>query len=160
MREGIKRGVVQPRAIVAREIAQVEMFATGDEADSGFMQPVKNIPAEIADKERARVEDAYRAAVTGELLPAYRRLSAFLNAEYLPHARDTVGLGGLAGGKDLYRYLVKTETTSDLSPDEIHALGLRELSRIEGQMEQAKRDAGFSGSLDARVIAPCARPLA
>src|SRR5437868_729872 len=149
MRQGIKRGVVQPRAIIEREIAQVEMFAAGDEADSIFMQPVKNIPADIADKERARVDDAYSAAVTGELLPAYRRLSAFLNTEYLAHTRDTVGLSGLPGGKDLYRYLVKTETTSDLSPDEIHALGMRELSRIESQMEQAKRDAGFGGSLDA-----------
>src|SRR5438105_4033484 len=84
MREGIKRGVVQPRAIIEREIAQVEMFAAGDEADSIFMQPVKNIPADIADKERARVDDAYSAAVTGQPLPAYRCLSAFLHTEYLP----------------------------------------------------------------------------
>lgn len=149
MREGVKRGVVQPRAIVEREIAQVEMFATREDADSIFMQPVKDVPAQIGEKERARVEEAYRAAVTGELLPAYRRLASFLKNEYLPQARDTAGLSGVPGGKELYRYLVKTETTSDLSPDEIHALGLRELSRVENQMEQAKRDAGFSGSLEA-----------
>jgi uncharacterized protein (DUF885 family) len=149
MREGVRRGVVQPRAIIEREIAQVEMFATADDADSFFMQPVNKIPPEIPEKDRARVSDAYRAAVRDELLPAYRRLATFLKTEYLPHARQSAGLCGIPGGKELYRYLVKSQTTSDLSPDEIHALGLTELSRIENQMEQAKRDSGFAGSLDA-----------
>ncbi len=111
------------------------------------MEPVKAIPAAITGKERARVEDAYRAAVSGELIPAYRRFSQFLKTEYLPHAVDAPGLGSVPGGKELYLYLVKTETTSDLTPDQIHALGLQELSRIEAQMEQAKNDAGFRGSL-------------
>src|SRR5207237_8161633 len=87
--------------------------------------------------------------VSCELLPSDRLSAALLHTEYLPHAPDTAGLSGLPRGKHLYLYHVKTETTSDLAPDEIHALGMRELSRIESQMEQAKRDAGFGGSLDA-----------
>jgi uncharacterized protein (DUF885 family) len=147
MREGLKRGVVQPRAIVQRVIAQIDMFAVADAGNSEFMRPVKAIPAAISGTERTRVGDAYRAAVSDELIPAYRRLSEFLKSEYLPHANEAPGLSALPGGKVLYRYLVKSETTTDLSPDEIHALGLQELSRIEAAMEQAKNNAGFHGSM-------------
>ena len=147
MREGLKRGVVHPRAIVERVIGQLNMFATQDPESSPFLQPVKEISASITGNDRRRVTDAYRAAVLGELIPAYRKMSDFLETEYLPHANGAPGLSAIPGGKDLYRYLVKSETTSDLSPDEIHALGLQELARIERDMEQAKIDAGFHGSI-------------
>jgi len=147
MREGMKRGVVHPRAIVERVIAQLGMFATPDPESSALLEPVKEISASITGKDRSRVTDAYRSAVLGELIPAYRRMSDFLKTEYLPHAADAPGLSAIPGGKDLYRYLVKSETTSDLSPDEIHAVGLQELARIERDMEQAKNDAGFQGSV-------------
>lgn len=147
MREGLKRGIVQSRAIVNRVIGQVDMFAVTDPDASDFMQPVKSIPAAITGKERSRISDAYRAAVADELIPAYRRLSIFLKTEYLPHAVEQPGLSALPGGKELYRYLVHSETTSDLSPDDIHDLGMKELTRIEREMETAKNDAGFHGSL-------------
>jgi len=147
MREGIVRGIVQPRAVVNRMIAQAQTFATG-EADAGlFMAPLKTMPARISGAERSRIEGAYREAVEGQLVPAYRRLLAFLNDEYLPHARESIGLSGIPGGKEMYLYLVKSETTSDLTPDTIHALGLADLKRIEVEMEQVKTEAGFSGSL-------------
>lgn len=147
MREGHKRGVVQSRAIVNRVIGQADMFAVADPDTSDFMQPIKSLPPEISGKERARIESAYRAAVADNLLPAYRRLSVYLKTEYLPHAGEQPGLSALPGGKELYRYLVGSETTSDLSPDAIHALGLKELVRIESETEKAKEDAGFHGSL-------------
>jgi uncharacterized protein (DUF885 family) len=147
MREGLKRGVVQPRAIVERVITQIDLFAVADAGQSQFMEPAKAIPAAITGKERVRVEDAYRAAVSGELIPAYRHLSQFLKSEYLPHAGDVPGLSAVPGGRELYLYLVKTETTSDLSPGQIHAAGLQELTHIEAEMEQAKNDAGFHGTL-------------
>ena len=147
MREGLKRGAVQSRAIVQRVIGQLDMFAAQDPESSAFLQPVREISASITGKDRSRVTDAYHSAVVGELIPAYRRMSDFLKTEYLPHANDAPGLSAIPGGKELYRYLVKSETTSDLSPDEIHALGLQELARIERDMEQAKNDAGFHGSI-------------
>jgi uncharacterized protein (DUF885 family) len=147
MREGVARGVVQPRAIVMRMIAQAQSFATDKPDDSLFMTPLKTMPAGIAGSERARIESAYREAVEGQLLPAYRRLLAFLNSEYLPHARDAIGLSGIPGGKEMYLYLVRSETTSDLTPDAIHAMGLADLGHIESEMEKAKAEAGFSGSL-------------
>ena len=148
MREGVKQGVVQPRAVVARMIAQAEEFANGDPEASLFMGPLKSMPKTIAEPERARIEGAFREAVAGQLIPAYRRLAAFLKTEYLPRAREAIGLSAIPGGKDMYLYLVRSETTSDLSPDAIHALGLSELARIETGMERAKDEAGFSGTLD------------
>jgi uncharacterized protein (DUF885 family) len=147
LREGIKRGIVQPRALVVRMIAQAETFAKDDGESSLFMTPLKTMPVGIAGAERARIEAAYREAVGGQLIPAYRRLLVFLNTEYLPRARDTIGLSAIPGGKDMYLYLVKSRTTSDLTPEAIHALGLSDLKRIEAQMVEAKNETGFKGSL-------------
>jgi uncharacterized protein (DUF885 family) len=147
MREGIKRDVTEPRAIVTRMIAQAEIFANGDPETSLFMVPLKTMPDRIDGKERTRIAGAYREAVEGQLVPAYRRLLDFLKTEYMPRARENIGLSGIPGGKAMYLYLVKSETTSDLTPDAIHQLGLSDLTRIEREMERAKNDAGFSGSL-------------
>jgi uncharacterized protein (DUF885 family) len=147
MREGLKRGDVQSRAVVERVIAQLGMFATSDPENSPFMQPVKNISGSITGRDRARVTDAWHSAVSDELIPAYRKLADFLKNEYLPHAPDAPGLAGIPGGKELYRYLVANQTTTDLSPDEIHAIGLKELDRIGQEMAQAKDAAGFHGTI-------------
>jgi uncharacterized protein (DUF885 family) len=147
LRQGMNRGVVQPRVIVERMIVQAENFANGDPEASLFMGPVKTIPDSITGKDRVRVDGAYREAVAGQLMPAYRRLADFLKNEYLPKARESIGLSAIPGGKDIYSYLVKSETTSDLSPIQIHGLGLTELKRIEAEMERVKTEAGFSGSL-------------
>ncbi len=147
MREGLKRGDVQSRAVVERVIGQLNMVASDDPESSPFMQPAKNVSASITGRDRSRVADAWRSAVTGELMPAYRRLAEFLKNDYLPHAPDAPGLCAIPGGKELYLYLVKNETTSDLSPDEIHALGLKELDRIGQEMEEAKDAAGFHGTI-------------
>src|SRR5262249_41117344 len=112
-----------------------------------FMGQLKNVPGSIPDKEKTRISDAYREAVAGQLIPAYKRLAEFLTSEYLPKARESIGLSAIPGGNDIYLYLVKSETTSDLSPDAIHALGLSELTRIESEMEAVKKQTGFSGSL-------------
>ncbi|MEA2824900.1 MAG: hypothetical protein QOF03_1382 [Alphaproteobacteria bacterium] len=147
MRQGMSRGVTQPRVIVERMIAQAENFAAGDPEASLFMAPVKNIPDSITGKDRARVDGAYREAVAGQLIPAYRRLADFLKNEYLPQARESIGLASIPGGKEMYLHLVKSETTSDLSPIQIHGLGLTELKRIEAEMDRVKAETGFSGSL-------------
>ena len=89
------------------------------------MRPVKNLSDKMPEDDRTRITEAYRTAVSGELIPAYRRLATFLKTEYLPHAREGAGLAGIPGGKEMYLCLVKSETTSDLSPNAIHALGMR-----------------------------------
>ncbi len=147
MREGIRQGVVQPRAIVETMISQTEMFADPDVEKSLFIGPAKNMPAAITGPERARITAAYREAVAGEVIPAYRRLADFLKNEYLPKARDSIGLSAMPGGKEMYLHLVKSETTETLSPEQIHALGFSDLARIEREMEDAKSTAHFPGTL-------------
>ena len=149
MREGIKQGVTQPRSVIERMISQVEMIAGGDPDASMFLLPLKTMPDGIAEPERSRIASSYRAAVMGELIPAYRRLGEFLKTEYLQNARKGAGLAAIPGGKDVYLYLVRSNTTTDLSPDEILDIGLAELKRIDGEMEKTKQAAGFSGSLKA-----------
>src|SRR5262245_53763383 len=147
MREGIEEGVTQPRSVIERMISQVEMVAGGDPDSSMFLLPLKTMPDGFSEADRSRVTDSYRAAVLGELIPAYRRLGDFLKTEYLPNARKGAGLASMPGGKEMYLYLVRSETTTELSPDEILDIGLAELKRIELEMEKTKQAAGFSGTL-------------
>jgi uncharacterized protein (DUF885 family) len=146
MREGAEKGITQPRAVIKRIIGQTEIFAKP--GDGGFfMEQARHIPDTFSVAEKARIEIAYREAVEGALVPAYRRLAAFLKAEYLPHARNLPGLLSIPGGREMYLHLVKSETTTSLTPEEIHALGLKEIERIESEMEQVKRDTNFAGTL-------------
>src|SRR5262245_42855113 len=148
MREGITKGVTQPRAVIERMISQVEMVSGGDVEASMFLLPLKSMPDGFNQADRARITDTYRAAVIGELIPTYRRLGQFLKTEYLPNARKTAGLSGVPGGKDMYLHLVRSNTTTELTPDEILDIGLAELKRIEGEMEKTKQASGFPGSLE------------
>lgn len=149
MREGITQGVTQPRSVIERMISQVETIAGGDADESMFLIPLKTMPESITEPDRSRIANSYRAAVIGELIPAYHRLGTFLKTEYLPNARKGDGLAGIPGGKDVYLHLVRSNTTTELSPDEILDIGLAELKRIEGEMEKTRRDSGYFGSLAA-----------
>lgn len=149
MREGMRAGVTQPRVLVERMVPQVEALATLGAADNPFLGPVTNMPASIGEADRARVGQAYRRAVAETVLPAYRRLATFLKTEYLPAARASVGITAIPGGKAMYLHLVRSSTTeNDLSPEAIHALGLKEIDRITKEMEAAKEEAGFRGTLE------------
>jgi len=147
MREGIAQGVVQPRVVVERMIPQVEAQANKSAEESVFYTPVKNLPDTIKGAERRRVTAAYAKAVGDVVLPAYRRLAEFLAEEYLPASRGPVGLSAMPGGKEMYLYLVKSTTTTALTPDEIHAIGLEEVARIAKEMERVKKATGFEGTL-------------
>ncbi len=153
MREGIRAGVVQPRVVVEKALAQLDALAGADAPErSVFWGAVAAMPETIPAAERERIAAAYRARIGGEVLPAYRRLRDFLRGEYLPHARETAGLSALPGGRAWYAYLVRESTTTDLSPERIHDLGLREVARIRGQMDEVRRAVGFQGDLAAFFV--------
>ncbi len=149
MRQGIRLGITQPRIVVERMIPEVAALATPDVDQSLFLGPVKNIPDNIAAADRARIAASYRKAVAEVLIPAYRKLDVFLRNEYLPRARASVGLSAMPTGRELYLYEVHSQTTEDLSPEEIHALGLAEVARITAEMETVKTEAHFTGTLQA-----------
>lgn len=148
-REGMAAGVVETRLTIGNTIAQLDALLAQPVEDSPFYQPVKNFPAEIAPTDRQRLTAAYREALTSKINPAHQRLRDFLQAEYLPVARETVGLNSMKGGEQLYAALVKSMTTLPLKPDYIHELGLSEVARIRSEMEQVRDEVGFKGTLGA-----------
>lgn len=146
-REGIRQGVTQPRVIIEKVIPQLEAHIVDDVEQSIFWQPIANMPESIAVEDRERLSAAYRKAIAGQIVPAYRGLRDYLSNEYLPHARKTVGLYALPDGRDWYDYMIKINTTTALSADAIHEMGLAEVKRIRGEMEKVMREVGFEGSL-------------
>ncbi|MBK7251834.1 MAG: DUF885 domain-containing protein [Gammaproteobacteria bacterium] len=150
MREGARRGVTQPRVLMQKAVPQLREIAdVARPEDSVFWRPIANMPPAIAAPERARLERVYRAAITREILPAYRRLADFIERDYLPVARTSVAWTALPGGEAWYRHLVRMATTTDMTPEEIHAIGLAEVARIRGEMERVKTQVGFAGDLHA-----------
>jgi uncharacterized protein (DUF885 family) len=149
MREGIKHGVVHPRSVVEQVLSQLDALLVEDPVDSLFYRPVVNFPNGVPEEDRVRLEAEYRSAITDQLAPAYQRLHDFVRDEYLRHARTSVGWSELPEGKQWYAFRVATYTTTKLTPDEIHALGLSEVARIRAEMEQVRQQVGFAGDLPA-----------
>lgn len=147
MRHGMRTGVTNPRLVMANVVDQLDALIAEGVEGSTFYRPVRNFPEGIGEADRARLAAAYAQFIRERLTPAHARLRAFLHDEYLPKARASVGLGQMPGGRELYRYLVARNTTTDMTPEEIHALGISEVARIRRRMEQVKSAVGFQGSL-------------
>ena len=146
-RQGMKSGVVQPKLVVTNVIGQLDnLIAQGVEA-SVFYRPVKSFPDAISAADQARLKSEYAAVIRDKIVPAETRLRDFLKNEYLPVARDSVGLSAMPGGADLYNYLIESNTTLPLSADYVHNLGLSEVARITADMERQKAAVGFKGTL-------------
>jgi uncharacterized protein (DUF885 family) len=147
MREGIKAGVVQPRALMVKVIPQLDALIKDKPEETLFWGPVKNMPADFSAADKQRLTAAYRKMIGEQLIPAYRKLRAFINDEYLPATRDSVGLDKLPNGLAWYAFNARNSTTTDMSPDAIHQLGLSEVARIHGEIRKLMAETGFKGSL-------------
>jgi uncharacterized protein (DUF885 family) len=146
-KQGEQSGVVETKLTVNNMIEQLDTQLAQKPDDSPYLAPVKTFPAAIGAADRDRLTQEYRAAITDELYPAITRLRDFLKNEYLGHARGRVGLMYMPGGDKLYRYLVQSTTTTDMTPAQIHQLGLSEVARITGEFGKVKKEVGFKGTL-------------
>lgn len=158
MELGMARGIVQPRTLVERTLPQLDALLKADPLASPYLAATREFPAGIGEADRGRITAAYRETVLDSVIPAVRRLRAFMADRYLPNARATAGIGALPGGAQWYRMLVRSSTTTTLTPQEIHELGLKEVARIRGEMEQVKSKFGFEGDLDAFLKSLDGRP--
>ena len=149
MREGVTRGVVQPTVLMTKAIAQLDAVIVAIPEQSLFWKPVTAMPASFSEDDKARIAAQYRAMITTQLQPAYERLRDYLRDDYLPHTRASVGLDALPDGAAWYAFKVKSITTTDLTPEAIHELGLREVARIQGEMNAVMKAVGFEGDLKA-----------
>jgi uncharacterized protein (DUF885 family) len=147
MRDGVKAGVVQPRALMVKVVPQLDALINDDPTKTLFWGPVANMPKDFSAADRERLTKAYRTMITTQVMPAYKRLRAYINDEYLPKTRDTVGLDALPNGKAWYAYDVRNSTTTSRTPEEIHQLGLSEVARIQGEMQKVMQQVGFKSSL-------------
>jgi uncharacterized protein (DUF885 family) len=147
MKEGIRKGIVQPRILMEKLVPQLESQIVDDITASAFYKPVANMPEDFGDEDRARLTAAYEDKITNVIIPAYARLNNFLGDTYNSAARETVGLYALPNGPSWYEYMVRLRTTTDLTPEEIHQIGLDEVARIHGEMHKVMEGVGFEGDL-------------
>jgi uncharacterized protein (DUF885 family) len=146
LKEGLATGVVQPRSLVEKMIDQLNVQV----ADGGvaiFDAPLRAFPDSLGPLQRQQLRGAYTTSTRETIVPALRRLHDFLQREYLPHARNSIGLGQVSGGATLYAYLIELNTTLPLTADDIHRMGLAEVARIERDMRHLQEQLGFKGAL-------------
>jgi uncharacterized protein (DUF885 family) len=146
MREGLKTGFVQPQVILKGFEGTISNHVVDDVAKSVFWRPFSSFPPGVPEADRARLQNAGRAALTGKVIPAYRALLQFMTGEYIPGARPTIGASDLPRGREYYASLVKHYTTLDVTPDQVHEIGLKEVARIRGEMDAVLKDVKWEKS--------------
>lgn len=147
MKKGMAKGVVLPKSLTVKLIPQFAKMATPNIEDNLFYSSIKLMPTSFPESIKKDLTAKYTATINNKLIPQYKKMADFLNKEYLPASRITSGIGSLPFGKDLYAAYVKQWTTTDLTPEAIHELGLKEVARLTAEMEKVKTQVGFKGTL-------------
>jgi uncharacterized protein (DUF885 family) len=146
-RQGMKSGVVQPKMTVVNMIEQLDGIIAEDVEKSTLYGPVTKFPEGVSATDQARLKTEYASMIKDQITPAYVRLRDFFKKEYLPVARQGVGLVAMKGGKTFYAHQIEQNTTLPLTPDYIHNLGLNEFARIRREMDKIRTQVGFKGTL-------------
>ena len=144
MRRGLRDHLVPPRYLLEKAALETQDIAGKSVGDSPFTQPVRNFPVGISEAEQKSLRDAVFAVVRQEVAPAYARLADFLRNEYGPHGRSEYGIWALPDGDARYRFDIKQMTTTDMSPEQIHQLGLKQVAEIEAEMLKLARRQGYN----------------
>jgi uncharacterized protein (DUF885 family) len=145
MREGMKLGIVQPKAAMVSALPQFKQLVSASAETSIFYTPIKNLPARFSAADKKSLTAAYRGTIAKKLGPALARLAAFLETDYVPAARTSTGWSALPGGMDWYLARVASQTTTTMTPEEIHATGLKEVARIEREFALVGPKMGYTG---------------
>ena len=146
-REGLESGVLATSLTTRNMIEQLDTQLAQPAGESPLYGPMGMFPEEFSEADKARLTQAHRAAITDQIYPALKRLRDFLADEYLPQARESVGLSQMKGGTELYASMIESTTTLPLTADYLHDLGLSEVARITAEMEKARAEMGFEASL-------------
>jgi uncharacterized protein (DUF885 family) len=147
MREGMKAGVVQPRALMEKVLPQLDAIIRPSAEETLFWAPVRNLPTTFSDADKQRITADYKRMIDAKIMPAYRELRGFIATEYLPATRTTDGMGALPNGAAWYANNVRQSTTSDLTPAQIHQIGLDEVARIHEQIQAVMKQVKFRGAM-------------
>jgi uncharacterized protein (DUF885 family) len=150
LRAGMKDNLMPVRFLLEKIPAQCQ----GIIADDPFLQPTKKYPSSISSADQQRLTREITETVNNEVLPAYKQFASFVATEYAPHGRTTLSVTSLPGGEERYRHNIRSRTTiTDMTPDQIHQLGLQEMDRIGKEMLAIAHQEGFSdvASFDASL---------
>jgi uncharacterized protein (DUF885 family) len=158
MREGIKKGVTQPKAIMISALPQFQQLVSAAPEASIYYTPITKLPAAFSDADKQRLTATYRKTINDKVMPALVRLSTFLEKEYVPACRTSTGLGALPDGTAWYQARVANATTTTLKPDEIHAIGLKEVARIQAQFAVLGPKLGYDGPAAGLPVWVAAQP--
>ena len=146
LKEGLTKGYTQPKLVTKQVITQIDNLLNNDLDNHPYLKIFLSANDEyfINDDKNQLIEDA-KELITNKIIPAYQELNTFLKDEYLPQSRDSIGLDGVPNGKEWYEYVARYHTTTNLTPDEIHDIGLNEVKRIRSEMEQIIKDLEWEG---------------
>jgi uncharacterized protein (DUF885 family) len=140
---GVEDGRVPPKFLLEKVLDQVKEMAAEKPEETPFALPLKQFPASVSAAEQARIKTEMLDAITKEVLPAYARFARYLEVSYVPAGRADPGIWALSDGDKYYRFLVKEKTTTDLTPDQIHQIGLDEVKKDEAEEEAIAEKLGF-----------------
>lgn len=147
MRAGLKRGFSVPRAVLdGREVSIATVAELKDPTQSPLYAPFKKLPASIPAAEQAELQAQARQAISASVVPAFVKLRTFFVGEYVPQARTTLAAEALPDGKAYYQQQIHEYTTLDLTPQQIHEIGLKEVARIQKEMNDVIKEVKFKGS--------------
>jgi len=147
MRQGIAEHIVQPKVVMQRVPPQIDRQIETKPEQHPFFKPFAKFPAGMAEEVRVRLRAGALKALQEQVVPAYRKFKAFFVTEYLPACFDEVGAWQMPRGHNAYAYLARKFTTTNLSPKDLHEIGMAEVRRISVEMEKIRAQTGFSGTL-------------
>ena len=148
-KQGLKNGYTQPKLVTRGVVAQIDAIINSDIESNPylkvFLQADENI---LAPMEKEELIDKAKNLIINEINPAYEELNNFLKNDYLVNSRDSIGIKDIPNGKQYYEELARHFTTTDLTPDEIHDIGLKEIERIRGEMEEIIKSVNWDGDFN------------
>ena len=143
---GMSKGYTKPRVLMERVGRQISLQTNADISNHPFYKLFNELPDFLSKKEKEELKTKARKVINNEIIPSYQKLHKFFMEEYLPSCRESVGISNLPNGKKNYEILANQFTTTDLTPKEIHELGLKEVSRIKKEMKEIIKELNFNGS--------------
>ena len=144
MRRGMADGLMPPKFLLEKVVPQAETIAKADPEKSPFAQCLTKFPKTVSAEDQKRIHDSLVAIIKSSIEPEYVKFAAFVKDQYAPKGRTEVGVWSLPDGAARYAFRVKESTTTEMTPEEIHQLGLREVARIEAEMEKIAKSLGYA----------------
>ena len=148
MREGIKQQILLPKIVLERIPTQIDHQIVSDPKASPFYKPFNHFASSIAEMDRSRLASAAENVIKSDVVPSFGRFKEFFVNDYLPASPDQVGIWQLPHGEEMYRFAVRLHTTTNMTPEEIHEIGLREVARIRDEMQSIIDGLGYKGSME------------